>query len=202
MLELFVQQHPIGQPGERIVHRHVRDLRLRPALLGDVLMGGDGATVRHGPRRNGNAASVVELGDVLRRPFPRHATQCCAQQILDAASGAVACRDAILQDLPKRRAGPHLIGREPVHQSVLLVGDDEPLFGVEHRQALDHVAKRRIEPQVLLPQLFFLLLQQPMLRSSCAISFCRSVTSSCVTSRPPLAMPWRVTLMMRPSASS
>ena len=39
LFEPFVQQHPVGQIGQGIVMRHVLDLDLGPALLGDVLVG-------------------------------------------------------------------------------------------------------------------------------------------------------------------
>ena len=37
LLQPLVEQHAVGQAGQRIVQRHVRDLGLRAALLGDVL---------------------------------------------------------------------------------------------------------------------------------------------------------------------
>ena len=47
LLEPLVEQHAVGQAGQRIVQRHVRDLGLRAALLGDVLVRGDRAAVGH-----------------------------------------------------------------------------------------------------------------------------------------------------------
>ena len=41
LLEPLVEQHAVGQVGQRVVQRHVRDLGLGAALLGDVLVRGD-----------------------------------------------------------------------------------------------------------------------------------------------------------------
>ena len=66
VLEPLVEQHAIGQSGQRIVQRHVHDLGLGAALLGDVLMGGDGVAVRHRlgstPRRSGRRAGASCIG--------------------------------------------------------------------------------------------------------------------------------------------
>ena len=45
LLELLVEQHAVGQAGERVVQRHVRDFLFRPAALGDVHIGCDEAAV-------------------------------------------------------------------------------------------------------------------------------------------------------------
>ena len=37
----------VGQIGQRVMQRHMRDLRLRHPPLGDVLVGGDPAAIRH-----------------------------------------------------------------------------------------------------------------------------------------------------------
>ncbi len=39
------------------------------------------------------------------------------------------------------------IGRETVHLGEAIVGDDDTLLAVEHRQALEHVLQRRIEDE-------------------------------------------------------
>ena len=46
VLQPLVEQHAVGQAGQRIVQRHVRDLGLGAALLGDVVVRGDRAAVR------------------------------------------------------------------------------------------------------------------------------------------------------------
>ena len=59
-LQPLVEQHAVGQAGQRVVQRHVRDLGLRAALLGDVLMGGDRAAVGHRLHRHRDVAPVVQ----------------------------------------------------------------------------------------------------------------------------------------------
>ena len=44
--EALAEQHAIGQIGEGVMMRHVGDARLDAALLGDILVGRNAATVR------------------------------------------------------------------------------------------------------------------------------------------------------------
>ena len=62
VLEPLVEQHAVGQAGQRIVQRHVGDLGLRAALLGDVVMRGDGAAVGHRLGGHGDVAAVARAG--------------------------------------------------------------------------------------------------------------------------------------------
>ena len=61
LFELLIEQDAVGQAGERVVMRHVGDLGLGAALLGDVLMRRDRSAVGHRPHRDGEAAAVAEL---------------------------------------------------------------------------------------------------------------------------------------------
>ena len=61
LLQALVEQHAVGQAGQRVVQRHVRDLGLRAALLGDVLVRGDGAAVGHRLHGHGDVAAVAQL---------------------------------------------------------------------------------------------------------------------------------------------
>ena len=65
LLQPLIQQRAIGQRGQRIVQRHVRDLGLRATLLGDVLVRGDYAAVDHRLYRDRNEAPVGQLADVV-----------------------------------------------------------------------------------------------------------------------------------------
>ena len=63
VLEPLVQQHAVGQVGQRVVQRHVHDLGLRAALLGDVLVRDDVAAVRRLTIGDVDDAPVGELMD-------------------------------------------------------------------------------------------------------------------------------------------
>ena len=75
----------------------------------------------------------------------------------------VAVGKAILEDLPQRGAGRNLLGGQPVHLGIAAVADDEPLLGVEHGQALQHVVHCRIELLVALIEFMLALLQELVL---------------------------------------
>ena len=61
VLEPLVQQHAVGQIGERVVQRHVHDLGLGAALVGDVLMRDDVPAVRRLPVADVDDAPVGQL---------------------------------------------------------------------------------------------------------------------------------------------
>ena len=63
----LAQQHAVGQIGQRIVTRHVRDLHFRPAPLGDVLVGGHPAAAGHRHVHHGDGAAVVQLDELAGR---------------------------------------------------------------------------------------------------------------------------------------
>ena len=63
VFEPIVQQHAIGKAGQRIVVRHVLDLDLGLALLGDVLMGGDPAADGHRPVADLERTPVHQFDD-------------------------------------------------------------------------------------------------------------------------------------------
>ena len=75
LFEPLVQQHPVGEVGQRVVVRHVFDLDLGSPLLGDVFMGGDPAAVGHRPVPNLEGAPVAQFDDAvvwlrqIRRPW-------------------------------------------------------------------------------------------------------------------------------------
>src|SRR5215207_6587887 len=67
MLEPVIQQHPVGQISQRIVVRHVLDLDLGLALLGDVFMRRDPAAAGHRAVTDLERASVHQFDDAVFR---------------------------------------------------------------------------------------------------------------------------------------
>ena len=57
----LAKQQAVGQVGERVVARHVRDLLLGAPALGDVLVGRDPAAVGHRMVEHGDGAAVGQL---------------------------------------------------------------------------------------------------------------------------------------------
>ena len=76
VLDLLVKQQAVGEPGQSVVPGHVRDLRLGPASLRDVLVGDDPAAIGHGLARNGYLSPVRGLHDdtcgLTRRQVRQH----------------------------------------------------------------------------------------------------------------------------------
>ena len=64
LFELLVEQHAVRQIGQRVMARHVRDLRLRLQPFGDVLEGGDPAAALHRlvDDTDGTVASIDDHG--------------------------------------------------------------------------------------------------------------------------------------------
>ena len=146
LLQPLVEQHAVGQAGQRIVMRHVRDLGLGAALLGDVLMRRDRAAVGHRLHRDGDAAAVAELAVELAEaasvaPAQHAARRSHRPTLSDFRPLAMRCSMICFSVVP----GLHLLRSEPVDFGVAAVAQHQAVLGVEHRQALDDVVERRIE---------------------------------------------------------
>ena len=61
VLHAFEEQRPIGEPGQRIVARHMGDLRCGLLTPGDVLMGRDPAAARHRLVRHQDITAIAQL---------------------------------------------------------------------------------------------------------------------------------------------
>jgi hypothetical protein len=67
--------------------------------------------------------------------------------ILRGGAGVKPSGNTILDNLPQRRAGLHLIGGQPIDLGIALIGYQDPLLAVEHAKAVRHVFQGRIEAQ-------------------------------------------------------
>ena len=65
LLQPLVQQHAVGQIRQRIVMRHVLDLDLGLALLGDVFVGGDPAEIGHRAMADLEGLAVLQFDDAV-----------------------------------------------------------------------------------------------------------------------------------------
>ncbi len=61
VIELLEQQHAIGQVGQRVVARHVRDAVFRALAFGDVFVGGEPAAARDRFVDDGKCAAVRQI---------------------------------------------------------------------------------------------------------------------------------------------
>ena len=156
VLEPLVEQHTVGQIGQRIVQRHVHDLGLGAALVGDVLVRDDACAVR--------CASVGDIDDApigqflhLRRDLAELADE-MLDELLRLRGDIAAVGQPMLQDFAHVHPRPHLLRAQTVHVAIVLVANDEPLLGVVHGKALGHIVHGGIELFVLLLEVRFQLL--------------------------------------------
>ena len=151
MFEPLVQQHAIGEIGQRVVVGHIFDLDLGPPLLGDVFMGGNPAAVGHRPMANLEGAPVAQFDDAVGG-FGRHRNVGAPVQVfLPGHRGKAARLETHVDDFGQRRAGADAVGRKIVHVDIAVVAHDQPMGGVEEAQSLRHVVDRGIELQVAGP---------------------------------------------------
>ena len=109
----IVEQDAVGQAGQRVVQRHVGDLGLGAALLGDVLVGGDRAAVGHRLHGDGDRAPVAELAHELLDIAGVALAQQLVHQLLGRPVGGQPVVEAMLDQLAQRRSDPGLLGRQP-----------------------------------------------------------------------------------------
>ena len=145
LLDPLLEQHPVGQAGQRVVERAVGQLALEPAPLGHVAQGHhdapDGRVVRAGPartprparaRRRGAArSSRRRLRPARRRCRPAPGRAAAAAWPRSSASSR-SCR-TIADDrlVAEDRTG----GRARVPDAVVLVDDQDHVGGVLDQRA-------------------------------------------------------------------
>ena len=140
--ELLVEIAAIDEAGQPIVVGQIGDLRLRLAPLGNVLVGGHPAAVRHGLMCHGDRARILEV-------------------LHEADEGFVSAKAALPGvDFPEMGAGAEIdqIGEQhsrhggEIERKQLgkaLVVDHQLFRRVHHAQGLRHVVERGVEPLVL-----------------------------------------------------
>ena len=77
--------------------------------------------------------------------------------------GKGALLDAMVQELEKPGPGLRLLRGQIVHLQIARVAHDQAMIGVEHAQALGHVAQGHVEARILSAQLLLALLEQLVL---------------------------------------
>ena len=107
--EPVVQQHAIGQTGQRVVMRHIFDLDLGLPLLGDVLMGGDPAAIGHRPVTDLEGAAVAQFDDAVGGDGRHRDLGAPVQIFFPRHRGKAADLKAHVDDFGQRRAGTDAI---------------------------------------------------------------------------------------------
>lgn len=87
LLQALVEEHAVGQPGERVMQRHVHDPGLRLALLGDVAVRRHDSAAGHHLRGDGDGAPVAEHAHEVRRALAAPAAGEEAQHVVDVLLG-------------------------------------------------------------------------------------------------------------------
>ena len=141
----LAQQDAVGQVGQDVVMRHVRDLRLRLAAIGDVLVGRDPATARHRLKDKADDAPIVELDHVLERHPAAHDVVQIVGVFLGVVTGVAAAVHPVLDDRLERRPRLRQLLRQPVDLRIAGIGDDQLPLGIEHDQSDRHVLEGREE---------------------------------------------------------
>ncbi len=164
LFESVVQQHPVRQIGQRIVVRHVLDLDLGLALLGDVLMGRDPAAAGHRPVADLDRAPVLQSDDTVFRLVGDRDVVAPADVFFARHGREAAGFDAQVDDLGQLHAGVNAVGRNIIDLDKTIVADDQAVIGIEEAQPLRHVVDGGVELEVPDPQRLFLLPAEFVLR--------------------------------------
>ena len=152
VLEMLAEQHAIGQVGQHVVARQMRDLGLGAPPLGDVLVHRDPAAVLHRALRHRDDPAVHQfLGEgrgLARRGSRSPPPSARDWQWRRCRSSRDSCRSPAA-DVP----GSASSGVQRVHLHIGLVADDQLLLGVEHAQPVRHVVQRDVDAAVELLEL-------------------------------------------------
>ncbi len=131
LFEPLVQQHPIGEIGERVVVGHIFDLDLGLPLLGDVLMGGNPAAVGHRPVANLEGAPVSQLDDAVGGLGRYGNLGAPVEVFLLGHRGKASHLETHVDDLGQRGAGTNAVTRKIIHLDIAVVAYDQPMRRIE-----------------------------------------------------------------------
>jgi hypothetical protein len=148
VLDPLAQEHAIGQIGQGIMPRHVRDLRFRPLPFRDVLMGRKPSAVGHGLVGNRHDPAVGQL----RRGNGSLSPCDLFQKIDDVFLGIArecARGGAALKKIANRHPRRYASWRQAVHFAVAPIAKDQASVRREHQHPLGHVVEDH--PEQLLP---------------------------------------------------
>ena len=151
--------------------RHVLDLDLGLALLGDVLMGGNPTLVGHRSMADLDGPPVHQFDDAVLGFIGNAYFRTPAHVLLARHRRKTSRFIAKIDDFGKRRAGPDAAGRKAVHLDKAIVAHDQLVVGVEEAQALRHVVDGGVELEVSDTQGLFLLLAQLILLLEAGMEF-------------------------------
>ena len=154
LLELLVEQHAVGKAGERIVQRHVRDLRLRTAPFGDVHVGGDEAAVLERHAAHVQHRAVRALAHEHMAPGVRCTRAMRVATMLFDIAGAVlaAARVEAEYVLDRRRAAGEQSVRQVQQPPRLLVAEDHAEVAVEEGNAAREIVDDGLQSRRALAQ--------------------------------------------------
>ncbi len=139
---MAAHQHAVGQVGQRVVMRHMRDALVGADAFGDVVVGREPAAGGTGLVLDLDQAAVRGLDDgALGSPGIAQNVVAIGRDVTVERAGVM----AMLDHVAEIGAGLHHVGRQPVHLDVAPVADDQPLVLVEHQQALRHGVHRGVE---------------------------------------------------------
>ena len=144
----LAEQHPVGEPGERVVSREIGDALLRAPPIGDVLVRRHPAAVRHRAVPDNDETIIAQPQHAVARLPARHHGEPALHEVLSLAD-VRAAGEPMLQDLLERGAGPGKLGRQAIERDETLVADHQPPLAVEHCKPVRHVLERGDKAHVL-----------------------------------------------------
>jgi len=109
----LAEEHAVGEVGEAVVPRQVPDLRLGPALLGNVLVCGHPAAVAHRLMQDGDDAAVLQFVLVDRLFLADRRRHGALDVEFRSCDGMNPALDPVLEDLKERCARTDEFRRSP-----------------------------------------------------------------------------------------
>ena len=144
----FGQHGPIRKVGQRIVARHVRDLRLGLAPFGDVFVGRHPSAALHrvvGYPQHAAVRRFHDFGIPLAISRLRHD----AVEELVGIAGKIPRRLSVLEQI-KQRAPLKELGRDAHQFTVTLIEQNDASGSIEHAQPLRHVLQSGVQKHLLI----------------------------------------------------
>ena len=137
---------PVRHLGDRLVEPLELDAQVvfLALALGDVLDQRNPAAVGERTIVHRESASARHLAQQPERLAARHHLGTAALYLLKMLDRKVAALGGMPDQVRHRQADPRDLGRKAIHLEETVVEQDEPLLGIDHRQAVRHARERRL----------------------------------------------------------
>ncbi len=148
LLKLRPEKHAVGQIGQGIMMRHMRDLRFGASVLGHILMGDHPPATRHWLSDEMDDP-VIGGCEMLRSGLTAFCQIENAFAVFPDIAGKETRHLSVFHQSRQRASRLHHILRKAIYFEVAIIAHDDPSVRIEHEYAVCHVVEGFPQQQIV-----------------------------------------------------